>query len=124
MSSTLPPLLFSHRKTLEKETADNRLSFLAQNASSGEAVVVLLLGFLLLVLMVCAEWCATRQEDSEILKSFVPPVEQSAGGILMPPYSSAHGIQRESSSEASAVYVPRCNSEYTTRLRSSNPLLR
>ena len=56
MSSTLPPLLFSHRKTLEKETADNRLSFLAQNASSGEAVVVLLLGFLLLVLMVCAEW--------------------------------------------------------------------
>ena len=70
------------------------------------------------------QWCATRQEDSEKLKSFVPPVEQSADGILMPPYSSSHGIQWESSSEASAVYVPHCNSEYTTRLRSSNPLLR
>ena len=63
------------------------------------------------------EWCATRQEDSEKLKSFVPPVEQSADGILMPPYSSSHGIQQESSSEASAVYVPRCSSEYKTLLR-------
>ena len=33
---------------------------------------------------------------------FVPPVEQSAGGILMPPHSSFHDIQQESSSEGSA----------------------
>ena len=34
-----------------------------------------------------ALWCASRQEDSEKLKSSVPPVIYTAGGIFMPPDS-------------------------------------
>ena len=69
-------------------------------------------------------WCATRQEDSELLKSFVPPVAQSAGGILMQPHNSFHGIQQESSSEASVVCVPCCSNGYRMLLRQSNPFLK
>ena len=62
-------------------------------------------------------WCATRQEDSEILKSFVPPVEQLAGGFFTPLHSSSHGIQQEPSSEVSAEYVSCCSSGYKSLLR-------
>jgi len=54
-------------------------------------------------------WCATRQEDSEKLKGFVPPVEQSAGGLLTPQQSSAHDIQQESSNEVSVESSLYCN---------------
>ena len=54
-------------------------------------------------------WCATRQEDSEKLKSFVPPVEQSAGGILMLPLYSFHGIQLESLNEVFSESSLYCN---------------
>ena len=63
------------------------------------------------------QWCATRQEDSEILKSFVPPVEQLAGGFFTPLHSSSHGIQQEPSSEVSAEYVSCCSSGYKSLLR-------
>ena len=70
-----------------------------------------------IVFTLCAVWCATRQEDSEILKSFVPPVEQLAGGFFTPLHSSSHGIQQEPSSEVSAEYVSCCSSGYKSLLR-------
>ena len=55
-----------------------------------------------------ALWYATRQEDSEKFKSFVPPVVYTAGGIIMPPNSTVYDTRtvssRSGSSESDLCY--------------------
>ena len=82
---------------------------------------LILANFIILSMIIWShlpKWCATRQEDTELLISFVPPVEQSAGGLLMPQHSNSHGIQQESLRRASAGSSPCCNTLSRILLRS------